>query len=704
MFFFIMCCCTASLMTQELTLEGEWVLVPQAGTGIDLYGTLSVEIAQHNDGIIINRTFGGRRSFKESIELKSGGFINRVPVIDRVFPTNVFMGLSMAVGSERTIKAFWIDKASHLHLEETCEVLASQGRTSVKSEHDFRAGPSPDLMTYTITRSSRETPISYVLKRKGSREAYVMQLEDEWTIGRGLEQQAFLISLQGNANRKAERLYFIYPEGWSFTYTPHVFNYYRDKKYYTFHQILTLEQALQTFKESVRGYVVWDPDVRTSLIVAFTIAGLENAVVVDESLIPLMEENGLGQAEDLRGRFTGWSDAQIYQWAFDRYWERCSRDFVIWLGGEHGRVMKPGVADWGMINRAFFNDLSTKPEDKEEYDLANKILGRMNPMSMVMGWHSYKKDLERDHVSLASNYGLRVEGLHTLPNLSFSHHVPAAPGFKYRNHHNIEPDKTYIPEDRVYISCIQTDGLGIGAWHEPGRGEIPYAWEVIMNYSWLAPAMMEYFYSTATPNDYFIGALSGPGYIYPKAVPKDKLQGLIAKAREMMETLDLCVFEIMDYSEGATVEGNTELTNEVVDAYYAGMPDAIGFVNGYAPAFTFASRDKRPLISYDYYLSPTRKEEEAVADLHELASLNSRRPYFLLMHVRESSNVKRVKNIIEKLGPRFELVPLDVFLKMAGETPTFQERYLKKDNLLGPPTIKSRDIISILIFPKNKGK
>jgi len=67
-----------------------------------------------------------------------------------------------------------------------------------------------------------------------------------------------------------------------------------------------------------------------------------------------------------------------------------------------------------------------------------------------------------------------------------------------------------------------------------------------------------------------------------------------------------------------------------------------------------------------------------VADLHELAALNSRRPYFLLMHVREHSNLKRVKSIIDNLGPQFELVPLDVFIKMAGEAPTFQERFLKK--------------------------
>jgi hypothetical protein len=46
--------------------------------------------------------------------------------------------------------------------------------------------------------------------------------------------------------------------------------------------------------------------------------------------------------------------------------------------------------------------------------------------------------------------------------------------------------------------------------------------------------------------------------------------------------------------------------------------------------------------------------------------------------VRESSDVKRVKSIIGKLSSEFRLVPLDVFLKMAGESSTFEERFLLK--------------------------
>jgi hypothetical protein len=145
-----------------------------------------------------------------------------------------------------------------------------------------------------------------------------------------------------------------------------------------------------------------------------------------------------------------------------------------------------------------------------------------------------------------------------------------------------------------------------------------------------------------------------------------------------MDQLDLRVFDIMDYSEGATVEGNTELTQEVVDDYFEGMPNALGFVNGYAPAFTFTSRDGRPLVSFEYYLSQSRPEEEAVADLKELAAINTARPYFLLLHIRQWSDITRVKAILDQLGPEFEHVPLDVFLTMAGRNPTFEERFLER--------------------------
>ncbi len=511
-----------------------------------------------------------------------------------------------------------------------------------------------------------------------SEQKYMMRLAENWEIEGDLPTQALLISLQGVANLEAPMLYFIYPQNWDFKFTQPLYDYYQTSRKMTFQELGSPEEALATLGKYVKGYVVWDKSVRTSLIVAFTVAGLTQSVVVSEDLIPTVERYGIERTEDFRGRFAGLEDHEIYQWAYDQYWEQCNKDYLVYLGGEWGKIMKPGIADFGILKKAFFTDASTDPADSLEYQFANKLFSEMKPMSLIMGWHSYKKDSEAQHVILASSYALRVEGLHTLPNMSFNHQIPVSPGFRFKNKHNVKPGENYVAKNKVYIASIQTDCLGIGAWTEPGRGEIPYAWEVTMNWSWLAPAMLQFFYDMATPNDYFIGSLSGPGYMYPKSIPGKYLPEVIEKAYELMRLLDLNVFEIMDHSNYWQSDGiDDDLTKEILDAYYEGMPDAIGFVNGYRPAHTFAIQDGRPFISYDYYLGEKRDESEAVSDLLELAQMNPKRPYFLLMHVRQWSDIKRVKRILDQLGPEFESVPLDIFLKMAGNRPTYKTRYLE---------------------------
>ena len=196
------------------------------------------------------------------------------------------------------------------------------------------------------------------------------------------------------------------------------------------------------------------------------------------------------------------------------------------------------------------------------------MLGNQNEASIVMGWHSYKKDTEGQHTTLTGNYGLKMEGLHNLPNVSFTSQIPLTPDFEFSNNHTVEPDEKVVAEDKVYIAALATDSMGIGAWTKPGRGLIPYGWQVLMNWSWLNPPALQYFQETKTPNDYFVAGLSGPGYMYPKSIPTEKFPPLMADARELMKRLDLRIMEIMDYSQGNRHVGNTDLDKRTVDLYY----------------------------------------------------------------------------------------------------------------------------------------
>ena len=512
------------------------------------------------------------------------------------------------------------------------------------------------------------------------REARVMRFDLDWEVAGGLPEKALLVSLQGLANRDQPRLYIVHPPDFQWEITEPLYEFYQRKHGVDFIEIPNADEALLQFKSAARGYVVWDTEVGTSLNVAFTIAGLEDAVVVTEALIPLVEKHGLEPIDDLRGRYTGMTDAAIYADAIERYWERCNRDKIMLMGGHRGRVMQPAMADWGIRERMFFHDLSADPDEADELALNRLLLEDLNPMSTVFGWHPYSKDTEEQSTTLLSSYGLKMEGLHNLPNLSFNCQFTFTPGFKFTNNHSVEPDAVLEAEEKVYLSFVQSDSIGIGVWTKPGRGKIPFAWQVTMNWTDFSPAALEYFHESATPNDYFIGGLSGPGYMYPNHIPPDLFPKLMAQARELMDGLDERVMEIMDNSAADGNLGNADLPKETVDRYYEAFPDVLGFINGYGPARTRDLRDGRPLISYDYYIDPRRPREEVAADLNELIALNTTRPYFLLVHVRESNDVNSLVEIIDQLHGPTEVVPLDRFLKLAASRKTYETRYQQPDD------------------------
>ncbi len=538
------------------------------------------------------------------------------------------------------------------------------------------------LVAVLATASLSAAPPKISVADRAPETATLIPVSNDWRLVGDLPAHATLLSLQGLANRAGPQIYLQYPADWQWEIAGPLIGYLAERHGIDWQRLGTddIDAALDRFASAAKGCVVWDPAVRSSLIVAFTISGVEDLLVIHPDHLDIARRHGLEPKVDLRGQFTGQNDAQIYQWAFDHYYERCSRDFYVVLGGEHGAIMKPGIADFGVQQRAFFSDLSANPKHVEELALLNRVLAGQNPASIVLGWHSYGKDTEGQHTTLTGNYGLKMEGLHNLPNVSFTSQIPLTPDFKFTNNHTIAPDAKLVPEKKVYVAALATDAMGIGAWTKPGRGRIPYGWQVLGNWAWMNPPALQYFYESKTPNDYFVAGLSGPGYMYPKSIPADKFPALMADSRGLMEQLDLRIMEIMDYSEGNRHVGNTDLPKEVVDRYYEEFPDVLGFINGYGTARTFDLRDDRPFISYDYYLGVYRPTEEAAADLEELIRLNQNRPYFLLIHVRERTTIEQVATILESLSDEVEVVPLDRFMKLAASQQTYRTRYQEPED------------------------
>ena len=168
--------------------------------------------------------------------------------------------------------------------------------------------------------------------------------------------------------------------------------------------------------------------------------------------------------------------------------------------------------------------------------------------------------------------------------------------------------------------------------------------------------------------------------MYPNNIPADRFPVLMEEAEKLMGVLDEHVMEIMDNSVADGNVGNADLFEETVDAYYKAFPNVIGFINGYGPARTRDLRDGRPMLSYDYYIHPKRPRDAVRDDLNELIALNSKRPYFLLVHVRESNDVNSLVEIVDNLEGPVEVVALDQFLKLAASNKTYKTRFRQADD------------------------
>ena len=257
--------------------------------------------------------------------------------------------------------------------------------------------------------------------------AYVLTLPDQWKLSNeDFQMNAMLIGLQGLVNRyHGATLYLRYPETWAYTYTPAVQEYFAAKHGYDFKTLNSSVQAVQLLykKANVKGYVIYDTTVRESLVVAYTAAGVHDALVVTSAQVPLMEELGLNLLYNFTGQFQGQSPEQIYSWAKEEFWSLTSKTKIVWAGGVGGDSMHPGIMDYGVSEKSFFTDLSTLPSDTKEYNLASKLVSEMGDAFYLLGWHSYNKDFEHTFTTLASKYGGRVHGLNTNPNLSFQSKV-----------------------------------------------------------------------------------------------------------------------------------------------------------------------------------------------------------------------------------------------------------------------------------------
>jgi len=266
---------------------------------------------------------------------------------------------------------------------------------------------------------------------------------------------------------------------------------------------------------------------------------------------------------DYRGNATGISihgdlgdygfggKAEAIRWALEVLFPHCSPDYFYNL--DHSDV------DFAVQHRALCTNLRYTDEaaggGTTERQLLEEILAgyrarrdRARPYFWVIGL----QPPERDGVMTLSRFG----GVNTMTNMgqnwSFHTRVPCS-GAGWRQ--KPAPARPPVRPNTRYVAFIASecttqkaagDGMQHGAWLDQARGAVAINWGMCAAFASQAPAVVDYYYSTATANDYFVTGdiCAGMGFAVPPLMPPEAWQAVLEDAAPLWRRMDLRCIDV----------------------------------------------------------------------------------------------------------------------------------------------------------------
>ena len=270
---------------------------------------------------------------------------------------------------------------------------------------------------------------------------------------------------------------------------------------------------------------------------------------------------------------------------------------------ERGEVGYVVTRDWAVKNRAFVFDLSPwgdeTPKDDPEQPLGTDLVTyRMileetlrrsagKHMTELAGFFAFWKysnvsgyasahepvPTEWETVYLISPYNCYQNTVASdCYNQSFHVHAPVVPLKQHR------PEPRNAVEPKAYICILMADYDSAtplydflpNHWQDPRRGEIPLAWGINPNLLETYPDVIQYFYQTATENDFFTSDASAAGYMNPNRIKPEYLPLFVKHNKAFFERADMTIAPmVLDWDQP---------TDAVKDAFTQFSPDGFATI------------------------------------------------------------------------------------------------------------------------------
>ena len=411
-------------------------------------------------------------------------------------------------------------------------------------------------------------------------------------------------TLQGLVNRTGPTLYRAEP----FFYHPPVnqawLDYYGRTQGFAYEEIATFDGLIARFCPQLHGLVGFDATPGPKMArdgrffpmeeyLATSIGALTGMLPVPSAMrSELAQRWGLPAPEEIeltdsRGSRTGRTvhgdlarygfanKAQAALWAIRELLPYCSPDYFFNLDAS-------GV-DYAAQHFALCTNLQYVETDAGEGLTEQQVLERilqcyrdradkLRPYFWVIGL----QPPERPGVMTLSRYSGVNSMTNTGQNWSFHTRVPAARSAWRQSPAPIRlkdvPDARYV----AFIASECTtqkaagDGMQHGAWLDPARGKVAINWGMCAAFAQQAPAVVDYYYATATRNDYFVTGdiCAGLGFAVPPLMPADAWLAVLKDAAPGWQAMGLKCIDA--YANDGYYDGQRDWPQ------FADMCDALG--------------------------------------------------------------------------------------------------------------------------------
>ena len=268
------------------------------------------------------------------------------------------------------------------------------------------------------------------------------------------------------------------------------------------------------YADQIAGVVLYNPAVSIHYRnLASTVAGLRNAIPVTPAIYAALASQGinLGVVVDLTS-LTYTTPVDIYNYLYATYWPECNKRVIVSANpadtGDLHHTRDIAAATGGAV--VWLSTTTTS-----ERNILRKFLADMTPgEAIVLGWYT----TERSGIVTATSYGIG-----TIP-ADFFISGSVYGGTDHRIRIPAVPTRPAL-QNKIYLCLFISDGDNaqyvqramrkIWDQNASSRGVYPLNWTIAPGMVDLGPALLNYYYTTATAKDCFVAGPSGMGYIMP---------------------------------------------------------------------------------------------------------------------------------------------------------------------------------------------